>query len=72
MEEIQAWTREGERLQENKPKDSLSVAPGPAECHFASFKKRWVIFFPPLLLANNDKEEWLQSLLKWNSLPGVF
>jgi len=42
----------------------VSVAPGPEECRFVSYKK---IHFSLLLLANNDKEECLQSLLKWNS-----
>lgn len=58
-----------ERLQENKQEESVSVAPGPAERRFVSYKNIRVIFFP-LLLANNDKEECLQSLVKWNSPQG--
>ena len=56
-------------LQENKQEESVSVAPGPAELGFVSYKKIRVIFFH-LLLANNDKEECLQSLVKWNSPQG--
>lgn len=55
-----------ERLRESEQKKPVSVAPGPAECWFVFYRKRCVIF--PPLLANNDKEEWLQSLLKWNTI----
>lgn len=56
-------------LRESKQKRSVCIALGPAECWFVFYKKRCVIF--PPLLANNDKEEWLRSLLKWNSLRGI-
>lgn len=71
VEKIPAQTKGGRTGCRRVSKRGLCLEPWDQQSADLFSIKRDVLFSNPPPLANNDKEEWLRSLLKWNSLRGI-